>query len=172
MEEENRMEKVIFLDIDGVLNTNIQSTEQQGEICDKAFIAAEKVELLKELVLRTSAVIVLHSGWKFWFDEHLCPVRKEARSLVELLGHNGLWIQDVTPDFTTEEIRKAKKFSLVKAKEIKAWLEAHPETGPWIVLDDLYLHDEEVEAHQIKTNPETGLTEEDVESGVRMLGGS
>lgn len=163
--------KVIFLDIDGVLNANPQNGGHHGEICDKAFIDADKAALLGNLAARTSAALVLHSGWKFWFDEHLCPTREEAGNLVELLAQNGMSIQDVTPDFTTEEIRKTKKFSLVKAKEIKAWLGEHPEVEQWIVLDDLCLHDEEVEAHQIKTDQEKGLTEEDIEAGIRMLGG-
>lgn len=169
--KESRMETVIFLDIDGVLNASIQSGEQQGEIGNGALPDADKAALLGKLAARTSAALVLHSGWKFWFDGHLCPMREEAGNLVELLEQNGMVIQDVTPDFTTEEIRRTKKFSLVKAKEIRAWLEVHPEVERWIVLDDLCLHDEEIEAHQIKTKQETGLTEEDVEAGIRMLNG-
>ena len=38
-------------------------------------------------------------------------------------------ISGLTPDLTTKEIRKTKKFSLVKADEILLWLEMYEEVG-------------------------------------------
>lgn len=55
------------------------------------------------------------------------------------------------------------------AKEIFAWLHEHPEIKNWIVIDDLCLHNDEIEKHQIKTNQETGLTQGDVELAIDML---
>ena len=138
------MEKIIFLDIDGVLNSNFWNASHQREISDGTLIEEEKVALLGTLVKRTDAKLVLHSGWRVWFGEGMQPARKEAKRLVEMLKAYGMELTDVTPDLTTEEIRRTKKFSLVKAQEILAWLEQHPQVGTWIVLDDLDLHNETI----------------------------
>ena len=161
--------RVIFLDIDGVLNSNFWNENHQTEISDGTLIDIEKVRLLSTLVKKTNAKIILHSGWKFWFDSALHPLRKEAENLEKLFGQEDLMIEDVTPDHSTEEIKKSKKFSLVKASEILAWLDEHKEADKWIVIDDLDLHNPEIESHQIKTDPHIGLTMEDVRKAEFML---
>ena len=161
--------RVIFLDIDGVLNSNFWNDNHQKEISDGTLIDIEKVRLLSKLVKNTDAKIILHSGWKFWFDSALHPLRKEAEHLKMLFGQEGLMIADVTPDHSTEEIKKSKKFSLVKASEILAWLDEHKEVDKWIVIDDLDLHNPDIEAHQIRTDPHIGLTMEDVRKAEYML---
>ena len=62
------MKKVIFLDIDGVLNSNFWNADHQREISDGKYIDTEKVKLLSGLVKKSEASIILHSGWRFWFD--------------------------------------------------------------------------------------------------------
>ena len=161
--------RVIFLDIDGVLNSNFWNENHQTEISDGTLIDIEKVRLLSKLVKNTDAKIVLHSGWKFWFDSSLQPLRKEAEHLKKLFGQENMMIADVTPDHSTEEIKKSKKFSLVKASEILAWLDEHKEVDKWIVIDDLDLHNPEIDAHQLKTDPRIGLTMEDVHKAESML---
>lgn len=49
--------KVIFLDIDGVLNTNSDRN-----------ISDEKLIFLSELVSKTGAEIVLSSSWRNWWN--------------------------------------------------------------------------------------------------------
>jgi len=163
------MQNIIFLDIDGVLNSNIWNEHHQLEISDGTLIEEDKVKLLSEIITRTDASIVLHSGWRFWFDKNIQPIRKESQRLVEVLKRNHIIISEMTPDFSTEKIRKTKKFSLVKAKEIMAWLYEHPEIERWIVIDDLCLHNDEIEKHLLKTNQKYGLTQEDVDLAIDML---
>ena len=98
-------------------------------------------------------------------------MRKEAENLQALLEKEGLTIAGVTPDHATEEIKKNRKFSLVKAGEILAWLEQHNDVDAWVVLDDLDLHNAEVARHQVRTDQSIGLTDGDVEKAKRMLGG-
>lgn len=160
---------VIFLDIDGVLNSNFWNESHQMEISDGTLIDQKNIELLAELVNKTGAKIVLHSGWRMWFDANLKPLRKESERLVNMLDDVGLSIYDVTPDLTTEEIRRSKKFSLVKADEIILWLKLHEEVTEWIVIDDLDLHNELIGSHQIKTDSRVGLTMEDVEAAMKLL---
>ncbi len=71
-------------------------------------------------------------------------------------------ISSVTPDHATEEIKKTKKFSLVKADEILAYVKAHQDVEEWVVIDDLDLHNAEVERHQLRTDAQVGLTAEDI----------
>lgn len=163
------MDRVIFLDIDGVLNSNFWNASHQKEISAGMLIDLEKIRLLGKLVRNTKAEIILHSGWKFWFDSGLKPLRKEAAYLQSQMQREGLVIAGTTPDHSTEEIRKSKKFSLVKAGEILAWLDEHKEVSQWAVIDDLDLHDPRIEIHQLKTDSNIGLTDEDVHKAEAML---
>ena len=163
------MRKIVFLDIDGVLNSNFWNEKHQREISDGTLIDESKVKLLCKLIRDTDAQIILHSGWKYWFDSDLKPLCREAENLRNLLEKEGLTIAGVTPDHATAEIKKSKKFSLVKAGEILAWLSMHNDVGSWVVLDDLDLHSAEIEMHQVKTDQRVGLTIEDVEKAKRIL---
>ncbi len=163
------MYNVVFLDIDGVLNSNFWFENNERELSNGTLIDNEKVKLLSSLIKTTNAKIILHSGWRFWFDAELKPLRVEAEKFVDMLSAEGLRLDGVTPDLTTEEIRETKKFSLVKAAEILLWLAENNEVKNWVVLDDLYLHNEEVDKRQIKTDPTVGLTLEDVKKAERIL---
>lgn len=163
------MAKVIFLDVDGVLNSNFWNDNHQREISDGTLIDEEKIKLLACLVKKTNSKIILHSGWRTWFDSELEPLRIEAKKLIQLLEKEGLRIDGLTPDLTTEEIRKTKKFSLVKADEILLWLKLHNDVTNWVVLDDLDLHNIQVAQHQVKPDQTVGLTAQDVEKAVKIL---
>ena len=161
--------KIIFLDIDGVLNSDLWNASHQKEIRDGTLIDEEKVMLLGQLIRSTNARVVLHSGWKFWFDCEGAPLRKEAERLISLFEKNGIKINGATPDHTTEEVRKSRTFSLVKASEILAWISQHSNIEKWIVLDDLDLHNEEIRKHQILTDSNVGLTFENIREAESLL---
>ena len=161
--------KIIFLDIDGVLNSNFWNDSHQMEISDGKLIDSEKVKLLAELIETTDSEIVLHSGWRFWFDENIKPLRDEARHLEFLLARHGLKISGITPDLSDDEIKRTKKFSKVKAREILLWLDNNPQVENWLVLDDLDLHNEIIAEHQVMTDSAVGMTEEDVDKAVGFL---
>ena len=161
--------RIIFLDIDGVLNSDSWNDMHQKEIRDGILIDEEKIKLLAILVKKTKAQIILHSGWRTWFNDDLKPLRIEAEKLALMLAEEGLTLAGMTPDLTTEEIRRTKKFSLVKAKEILLWLKEYKDENAWVVLDDLDLHNVQVEEHQVKTNKIIGLTLDDVMQAERIL---
>ncbi|MBQ7839133.1 MAG: hypothetical protein IJ390_01385 [Lachnospiraceae bacterium] len=56
------MENVIFLDIDGVLNSQKWNETHPKEIEQGILIDEEKIQLLGQLVRKTGAKLVLHSG--------------------------------------------------------------------------------------------------------------
>jgi hypothetical protein len=161
--------KVIFLDIDGVLNSNYWNDSHQPEISDGRYIDETRVKLLENIVKKTGAVLVLHSGWRFCFDDKLNPICKESENLSDLLQKYRLTIYDKTPDLTTDEIRKTKKFSLVKAQEILLWKQQHKNIESYIVLDDLELHNEIIRSMQVMTDPRIGLSEKEVNIAIQKL---
>ncbi len=163
------MDKICFLDIDGVLNSQFWNDSHQREISEGKYIDVDKVKLLGLLIHNTGAKLVLHSGWRFWFDDQLKPLRAEAANLVRLLAAENMTLYDMTPDLTTEEIRATKKFSLVKAKEILTWLEMHPDTEAWVVLDDLNLNHDIIAAHQVRTDADVGMMMEDIRAAESIL---
>lgn len=65
------------------------------------------------MVKQTDAKIVLHSGWRMWFDKEIKPLRPESEKLVEMLKKEELSIEGVTPDpaigLSSEDIGKAEK---------------------------------------------------------------
>ncbi|ADL49959.1 HAD domain-containing protein [Clostridium cellulovorans] len=80
-------------------------------------------------------------------------------TLLDLLLDSGLSIYAMPPDLTTEEIRKTKMFSRVKAVEIILWLKQNQNIDKWIVFHDIHLHNEDLAIRQVRTNAEIGLTE-------------
>lgn len=163
------MIKVVFLDIDGVLNSYFWNDSHQRDISDGTLFDEEKIKLLARLVNNTNSKIILHSGWRIWFNSEIKPVCKKAQKLLDLLSYEGLTIDGLTPDLTTKEIRKTKKFSLVKAEEILSWLKSHNDVSGWVVLDDLDLHNEQIERHQVKPDQTIGLTVENIEEAEKIL---
>ena len=171
------MMKVLFLDIDGILNRQIPDVsllgdeERQKPDGQNEEIEEDKMALLSRLVRETGAVVVLHSGWRFHFDENGNPLHPAAKKLCSLMQKYGLSFYGFTPDLSDEAIRRTRRFSLVKAKEILLWLKnQETEVESYVVLDDLTLHDERISSHQVKTDGRLGLTEEDVKMAEKILG--
>jgi len=154
--------KIIFLDVDGVLNSEIWNSGHKNEIEHGILIDEEKIKLLSRLVKETNAKIVLHSGWRFWFDKNMTPIRKESVILSERFKIYDIEIHDFTPDLSNEEIKRNKNFSIVKADEILLWINNHNDISSWLVIDDLDLNNPLVSLRQIKPNSKYGITENDV----------
>lgn len=156
--------KVIFLDIDGVLNSDEFLKNNESEVIDRA-----NVRVLKNIIDKTGTVIVMSSAWRLWFDDNMMPKDGYSQCLYDILCQFDIKLFGKTPDFSTEEIRSKKTFSQVKAKEIIAWLSEHETIDKYVVLDDLDLRDEEVNAHLIRTNGQVGITEEDAKRVIYMI---
>lgn len=170
------MMKVLFLDIDGVLNrqipdiSSLDGGESQKPDGQDEEIEENKLVLLSRLIRKTGAVVVLHSGWRFRFDENGNPLHPAAMRLCSLMEKYGLSFYGFTPDLSDEAIRRTRRFSLVKAKEILLWLQnQETEVESYVVLDDLKLHDERVSSHQVKTDGRAGLMEADVKKAEEIL---
>ena len=103
--------KVIFLDVDGVLND-----WDTPALSKYLWYKKSCIEQLQLLVKNTGAKIVVSSTWKY-SDELLSKLKN-------VLEEYGMFVHDVTPDLDD------------KPPEIRAYLKAHPEIEKYVVLDD------------------------------------
>ena len=111
--------KILFLDTDGILNSNRTVVAFNGyphsfspEDLDRFDWVA--VSLIKKLCEETGAYICLSSSWRLYFSAELC-----AKEL-------GLPIIDKTPVLNS-----------CRGKEIDEWLFNHPEVETYAIVDDI-----------------------------------
>ena len=135
--------KIIFLDIDGVLNCGKTPNPRKFPyIVDKKLLAR-----LKKLLDRTGAKVVLSSSWR-------CdPVGLFAAK------HCGVPFIDACPD----------KPKSSRRNEMLAWLSAHPKVTRYAVIDD---EDDELDDLPLfQPSSKTGLTMDIVKAAEKYLNG-
>ena len=120
----NGPEKVIFLDVDGVLNSN-RSTEPT--------IAEDMVKRLAHIARKTGASIILSSSWRYEYVRHINPESdyydKDIDHLITILKKYGLEIADTTP---LSYINGAN----ARPYEIRTWLAGRANVKRFAILDD------------------------------------
>lgn len=167
------MSKIIFLDIDGVLNADCDFggrkkpnpfvTDDYGRQYNGICISHLKV--LKEIVDRTDAKIVLTSTWKTDYEEYLMNHRNRVgKYLYNKFEKVGLRIYMTTAKYDFAE-------HTARGYEIKRYLEEHPEVENYIIIDDVAFRDffGDLLKHLYQTDEEYGLC--DAEYPVYMLTG-
>lgn len=115
--------KVIFLDIDGVLNSRKYDairTPADGNI------DTTRLALLQQLVEWTGACVVLTSSWRKHLNSAAKALDETGRELACLFSGFGISLYGVTPELGEH-----------RAEEITAWCSAHPEVTKFAVLDDI-----------------------------------
>ncbi len=183
----NKHIKVIFLDVDGVLNCKTTTEVIWRKSGKKGFrgVEDEKLELLSKIVKTTGAYIVLSSTWRLnkvksifddyvfyddWddeeyeaYDEGDQEERSAYKYLEKRMSEHGLSIYDDTPD-------SGGAYS--RGKEIHAWLEQHLDVSGFVIIDDEEFHDfytYNLDAHVVYTTYSKGLTEKTVEEAIAVL---
>ena len=174
--------KVIFLDIDGVLNCKTTREVIWRKDGKQGFhgIESDKTKLLAQIIKETGAVIVLSSTWrlnkvKSIFDDYLflddlddeeydVSSEKSAYKYLEMrLEEYDLRIYDDTPD-------SGGVYS--RGKEIYTWMKNHPDVENYVILDDEEFRDFEtygLSDHVVYTNFAKGLTEKQVTEALEVL---
>lgn len=136
--------KVIFLDVDGVLNS-VKDRFSFTIETDYHFI------LLKKIVDATNAEIVLSSSWRIGDSE---TVRKRLKDF-------GMDFIDVTPQLP---------YPSKRGDEIRSWLKCHTEiVESFVILDDESDMCEFVETNLVKTDMKVGLQKSDVNKAIKIL---
>lgn len=171
------MNRIIFLDFDGVLNTEsyqaqLRQEGRTGRDEDGPLFDPAAVGNLKRILDAVPDVrIVIESSWKV---EGLGQLRR----MWERRGLPGK-IHDVTPDVMSEELLTldlsdpdimSKLEDLGKGREISQWMEEHAEGEcQYVILDDVPEFSGKLAAHHVLVRPDVGITEADVEKVIRLL---
>ena len=117
--------KIIFLDIDGVLNIIPQDYDEFGGIFHPNF-----VDNLKHIINETGAKIVISSTWRM-------NGLIEMKRMWVVRGLPGEVI-DITP--TCSQMVDWGKFEFFdeveRGHEIQDWIDKHPEVTNYVILDD------------------------------------
>ena len=155
--------KIIFLDIDGVLNHDDWYVSPEFS----ALSTADDVELdvdpkctqrLIEICEKCDAKIVISSSWRI-----------NMYSAAKRLERGGLPIElviDGTPDFTFLCI---KNIDISRGDEIAIYLEKHPEISNYVIIDDAVNFHENQLQHFVHINAKHGLTEEKKQEAINIL---
>ena len=133
--------KVLFLDVDGVLNNELLLETHGWEA-----IGETKLDLLKEIIDATEAKIVLSSTWRIDGGTRKVLVEKLETRTLQLF------------DQTIVLMPKKMSMSVNRSDEICEWLSRHPEVEHFAVLDDNTDAGYGIESHFFKTQFEEGLT--------------
>ena len=146
------MNRVIFLDVDGVLNNGSWAMEMydKGIRTYRDDILYEPaLERLKRLVDATGAIIVVSSSWR--------QIPTAYGNLRDWLEKNGMAIADKTPYIGT-----------CRGDDITAWFNINPGEWSYVILDDEDDMDGHMD-HLVQTDFDVGLIDEDCERAMIIL---
>jgi len=163
------LDSIIFLDVDGVLNTHSPLCPHVmcGQIHD------DKAAILKRIILTTKAQIVLSSAWRYLI----------YRDDMNLVGLNWLFrshgIPGVIFGITREDTMVVREpwdgsqpwpVSNERGRQIADWVRINEFSGKYVVIDDMDLGISEMKLPFVQTDPRNGLTEIDAERAIEFLG--
>ncbi len=138
--------KVIFLDFDGVLNSD-QYDSERDQTADTN-IDESRLPLLKQIVDATGAKIVLSTTWRCYWEENPNDCDAIGIWMNALFAKYGLEIFGKTPRLSFRAGRKA---------EVLSWLEFAPEqVDSFVIIDDYAFGWEELTSRLVKTSAHIG----------------
>lgn len=165
------MSKIIFLDIDGVLNSNetafyfrLHNINQNGygeffsadEVPTNANVCwgQDLVDNLRRIVDATKAEIVISSTWRITHPVNQFP------EMFKLYGWDNAPV-----------IGRTKQFGDCRGDEIKEWLIRNPEVTNYVILDDNSDMLKEQSGHFVKTSEKYGLSVKNANKAIDILNG-
>ena len=153
-----RIIKVIFLDFDGVLNSEkyVRTCGECGVIIDPS-----RMILLKQIIDATGAEIVLSTSWREHWDEEPQNCDNIGIEINNIFGQYGLHI-----------FGKIPILNCCREDEIAAWLKSNKQVENFAVLDDRFLDSEWIRGHFVKTSGYSkGLDETSADKAIGILNG-
>lgn len=130
--------KILFLDIDGVVNCATTTQRHRGYIGIDPYMAF----MVGKIVLDTDCKVVLSSSWR-GLEESEEEIERQVTKLYDVTPHSGRY-----PDRD------------LRGYEIKDWLDKHPEVTKYAILDDNSDMLPEQMPFFFQTSWETGITDE------------
>ena len=157
--------KVIFLDVDGVLNYIYCKAKSP---CGVIGVDDCCMDVLSKIVKKSESIIVLVSTWKYgWSDDSEfgyedSPIRTDFLYLTDALNKHGIQLTDRTYDGNNN-----------RGWGIAEWLKEHPNATDWVVIDDDMFPDYEeygIIPHLVQPSFYTGgLKEEHIKQCLDIL---
>ena len=148
---------IIFLDFDGVLNTEQYQAglAVEGKTDKDAWgplFAPCAVENLRRILEATDAAIVISSSWRY--VHNLDSLRT-------------MWTARELPGEILDTLACGATY-ISRGEEIDCWLErnAHPD---YVIIDDLDDFFPSQRDHYVETNPRVGITEADSQKAIEIL---
>ena len=172
------MRRYVFIDFDGVLNTERHHSElvslgqkysdQYGPLFDPV-----AVENLKMIVDETEAGIVIISSWKLEGIDRMMELWRVRRMPGVLAGCTPDYISGM--DLLNVNLEDPAAFANLagKGNEVKQWLKENaPKKADgyrYVILDDVPDFLPEQMEHYIQISPVVGITAEDAEKAIKIL---
>lgn len=151
--------RVIFLDIDGVLNSEewdryVQSFTYGARFNSCYLLSQEMILRLQNVIFQTNAEIVLTSSWRT-NERAMCALTRQLS-----LYH--LSIRDSTVSYAYGN----------RADEVKLWIKSHSNVTSYAIIDDYddgFTQDEVLSTHFVQTAYAYGLTHEKAAEIIEIL---
>lgn len=139
--------KILFLDIDGVCNSQQYAKRRYMETGKGGIMGIDPVpaKMVQRIIVETGCSVVLSSTWRLWSNSRE-DVEREVCSFI-----------DVTKDLVSQP----------RGAEVQEWLDGHPEVTQYAILDDD--SDFLPGQHLFKTSFNTGLTDDIAQSVIDHL---
>jgi hypothetical protein len=148
--------RILFLDIDGVLNRGGFSPDAQSSSLDPAAVAR-----LNRVLADTGARLVLSSSWRYLILDGSFTVggfdyllRTHGVTQGALLGHTC-----------------ADEQTVGRAAQIRRWMQDHGPVLEWAAVDDHPLQLGDEDWRQVRTDSTLGLTDADADALAAILSG-
>lgn len=169
-----KKDKLIFLDIDGVLNSELYARrffddkiyEKDPEASN--LVDSKAVQLILALIQETEAKLIISSSWRSWTYKDTIEDFKQFKDLTPLLPH----IYGVTPHTRNahrgEEIKYFLNF--IRKRDFReCFKEPISNNYNYVILDDDSDMLEEQLPNFVKVTYWDGITEQDVSKAIKIL---
>ncbi len=135
--------KVVFLDIDGVLNSRKYDRTRDWKKQDD--IDETRLPLVAQIIAATGAEIVLSSTWRQHWDKDASKCDEDGAYINGLFAAHGLRIYDKTPYLGLFAARR---------EEVQGWLdECGAEVERYVIIDDYRFDWGDMAERLVVTNP-------------------
>ena len=176
-DEYHKIEKYLFLDFDGVLNTGNYQERMKKEGIDAydeygPMFDPQAVNYLEQIINRTGCKIVISSTWRNEGIVRMQQMWKDRGMPGAIFSMTPILISTTFRDAMNGELLSAP-VKMAKALEIDMWLQKHESkyTRYAIIDDEMVYIDNESYYQWIKTDYQTGIDIYTVAHAVDMLNG-
>jgi hypothetical protein len=128
---------------------------------------AKAVANFAKIIEKTDAEIVVSSSWKLMGFQALQDMWKGRKLPGKII--------DITPDYMSDELLMKEDSTNVdylfeRGSEIQGWLLLHgDDVSRYVIIDDMDDILPEQQSHFLQTDPEFGITNDDVKKVVHLL---